>query len=114
MAFAEETLENGPPPLSPRAPRGRRRRRPRRRRSARSDFGNPGFASDACGDDDGAECGEKDEGVVNIVSCREVVDGELGRLEKELERQQARLSRRDRRCGFVRGATCVYVVVLWF
>lgn len=37
-------------------------------------------------------------GVIDIGSCRQVMEGELWRLEKGLERQRARLERqRDRR-----------------
>lgn len=80
--------------------RGRRRRRPRRRRSssslllARASAGGGGGAS---GGEEAAAEEEEVGGVINLVSCQGVVQAEVGRLEGELERQKARLARRNRR-----------------
>lgn len=47
----------------------------------------------------GGEGGGAEEGgaAIDLSSCQEVVQAELGRLEGELERQAARLDRRSRR-----------------
>lgn len=77
--------------------RGRRRRRPRRQRSSlRSySFGEENKLFEES-DDGGREEG-LGAAVIDLASCREVVRGELGRLDRDLERQVARLSRKTRR-----------------
>lgn len=93
----EGTLEEEPPPIPLRPLRGRRRRRPRRRRSTLSSISHPGFDGDLVAGEGMREGRATDDGVVDIMNCRGLVDEELGRLEMGLERQKARLARRSRR-----------------
>ncbi|CAM9702470.1 unnamed protein product, partial [Ectocarpus fasciculatus] len=101
QAIAEDV--QAPPPLPRELYRGRRRRRPRRRRSssslllARASAGGGGGGGGASGGEEAAVEEEEAGGVINLVSCQGVVQAEVGRLEGELERQEARLARRNRR-----------------
>eukprot|EP00903_Cladosiphon_okamuranus_P019892 g18284.t1 len=84
-----------PPPLPKELYRGRRRRRPRRRRSSMLVPLSGGVGGR---EGDGRQA-EADGAVIDLRSCQEVVQAELGRLEGELEIQAARLDRRSRRSG---------------
>lgn len=83
-----------PPPLPKELYRGRRRRRPRRRRSMflGTSLAGGGGRAGSGGEGEGVE-----EVSIDLLSCQEVVQAEMGRLNGELERQRARLARRNRR-----------------
>lgn len=83
---------DSPPPLPRDLYRGRRRRRPRRRRSYLRYHGMYGVAGRVRGVSEEADLGS----TIDLPACREVVRGELLRLEKDLERLTAGLTRRNR------------------
>ncbi|CAM9352115.1 unnamed protein product [Scytosiphon promiscuus] len=83
-----------PPPLPRELYRGRRRRRPRRRRSSFLDTSLAGGSGSVAS---GGEGDKAEEVSIDLLSCQEVVQAEIGRLNGELERQRARLARRSRR-----------------
>lgn len=85
---------DSPPPLPRDLYRGRRRRRPRRRRSYLRYHGMYGVAGEFRGGGVGEEADLST--TIDLPACREVVRGELVRLEKDLERLTARLTRQNR------------------
>lgn len=96
----------GPPPLPKELYRGRRRRRPRRRRS-------PTLIPPAAfaGDGGKGEEVEAEGGRIDLLSCQEVVRGELERLDGELDRQAETLARRYRRWVLLLGGRWLGLVV---